>query len=128
MLHHLSRMQVDQRTKGLQFEKVKIGEDLKIAAEIWIAGARDNGGTFHKEITLAEISSPTGGVVNATHLLFESALGMGQMPQLNVARAHHPARVGKIGKGPDAERSHRQVVVLIHGNAGTKRQDRAPTR
>src|SRR6266581_7103633 len=110
MFHHFSRLDFDQRPKGLQLEKVGVGEDLEIAAEIGIAGVRDNRSTFHKQIPLPEISSPTGRVVNASHLFFETTLRIRQLPQLNIGRAEHPASVGKIGKGPDAEGSYRPIV------------------
>ena len=50
------------------------------------------------------------------------------MPQLDIGCAEHPARVGKVGEGPDAESSHRQIVIFIHRNPGRKGQDRASAR
>jgi hypothetical protein len=60
VIHRFSRLELDHRTQRLQFEKISVGEYLKIASEIGVLSPMDNYRTLKEKVLVPVISAPTG--------------------------------------------------------------------
>src|SRR4029077_21120760 len=93
-----SRTQLNLRAKALKFEKIGIGEYLKIASEIGIQCAGCYRSGLNKYRAIKKISAPTCRVVDTSHLLRKTTCGIHLLLQLNIFRPQNPSRIRKIGK------------------------------
>ena len=108
---HFARLQFDQRSQAFQLDEVRVGENLEIAAAIGILCTANDWRTLHEQATPPEIRSPAGRVVDPSHLLPETALGICQLSQLNIGSAEHPTSVGKVSVRPDGEDSGSRIEL-----------------
>src|SRR5215467_673400 len=67
----------DRRSQSLQFQKIAIGEDFQIAAEIRVRRILDHWRTLDKECVAHKICAPARGAEDAAHLFFKPAIWVG---------------------------------------------------
>src|ERR1700751_6208698 len=78
----LPGVQQNSWSESLQFEKIEIGEDLKIAAKVRVNCCRNERSAFEEQSTFRIISTPSCGVRNARHLLREMVAPLCSLHQL----------------------------------------------